>query len=68
MIVKFLIKVSLNVSMAVSPLRVEHASYSSDESLGEVCGELVAWARKNGHAAQDVTVTVKFLEPFPDPL
>jgi hypothetical protein len=62
------IQVSLNGSKAVSPLRVEDASYSSDESLGEVCGELVAWARKNGHAAQDVTVTVKFLESFHDPL
>lgn len=57
--------ISLNDS---SVLHTKGADYSSDEALGEVCGDLVAWARKNGHSAPEVSVMINFWEEFPEPL
>jgi hypothetical protein len=62
------IRVSLIALEASSTLRTEDVTYSSDEALGEASGELVAWARKNGYPAQEVGLTVTFLEPFPQAL
>jgi hypothetical protein len=61
-------KVIVSLMHGNTELRALHWDYSSDEALGEVCGILAACAREHCHSAQDITITVKFLEPFPAPL
>jgi hypothetical protein len=58
-------KVIVSLMKGHTELRALHWDYSSDEALGEVCGVLASYARKNCHSAQDISITVKFLEPFP---